>query len=114
MLYGLVNEFRLHALVADELLRDCRSCGRCRFLLASCLHDSEHDTVRLRPLFRRRSGHRPATGRGNPADVAAATGAPPQSAGLLPPPQGLSPKAWGCCELAITRTTVGRHGNEGQ
>jgi len=35
-LYGLVNEFRLHALVTDELEQDCRSCGRCRFLLASC------------------------------------------------------------------------------
>jgi len=43
-LYGLVNEFRLHALVTDELLRDCRNCGRCRFLLASCSHGSEHDT----------------------------------------------------------------------
>jgi hypothetical protein len=35
-LYGLVNEFRLHALVSNELEQDCRSCGRCRFLLASC------------------------------------------------------------------------------
>jgi len=35
-LYGLVNEFHLHALVTDELEQDCRSCGRCRFLLASC------------------------------------------------------------------------------
>lgn len=35
-LYGFVNEFRLHALVSDELEQDCRSCGRCRFLLASC------------------------------------------------------------------------------
>jgi len=35
-LYGLVNEFRLHALVSEELELDCRSCGRCRFLLASC------------------------------------------------------------------------------
>jgi hypothetical protein len=35
-LYGLVNDFHLHALVSDELEQDCRSCGRCRFLLASC------------------------------------------------------------------------------
>ena len=35
-LYGLVAEFHLHALVSDELEQDCRSCGRCRFLLASC------------------------------------------------------------------------------
>jgi len=35
-LYGVVNEFRLHSLVTNELEQDCRSCGRCRFLLASC------------------------------------------------------------------------------
>jgi hypothetical protein len=35
-LYGLVNDVKLHALVSDELEQDCRSCGRCRFLLASC------------------------------------------------------------------------------
>ncbi len=40
-LYGLVNEFRLYALVTDELEQDCHNCGRCRFLLASC--SSRHD-----------------------------------------------------------------------
>ena len=35
-LYALVNEFRLQELLTDELKHDCRSCGRCRFLLATC------------------------------------------------------------------------------
>lgn len=44
-LYGMVNQFRLHTLVSDELEQDCRSCGRCRFLLASCSnrHDDEEE-----------------------------------------------------------------------
>jgi len=41
-LYGMVNEFRLHALVTEELEQDCRSCGRCRFLLASCSRHEDH------------------------------------------------------------------------
>jgi len=41
-LYGMVNEFRLHALVTEELEQDCRSCGRCRFLLASCSRHDDH------------------------------------------------------------------------
>ena len=41
-LYGMVNEFGLHALVTEELEQDCRSCGRCRFLLASCSRNDEH------------------------------------------------------------------------
>ena len=44
-LYGLVNEFRLRALVSDELEQDCRSCGRCRFLLASCASRHEEDAA---------------------------------------------------------------------
>jgi len=44
-LYGLVNEFRLCALVSDELEQDCRSCGRCRFLLASCASRHEEDAA---------------------------------------------------------------------
>jgi ankyrin repeat protein len=43
-LYGLVNEFRLHDLVSDELEQDCRSCGRCRFLLASCASVRDDDS----------------------------------------------------------------------
>lgn len=35
-LYALVNNFQqLRELLTDELKQDCRSCGRCRFLLAS-------------------------------------------------------------------------------
>jgi hypothetical protein len=42
-LYGLVNDFRLYTLVSDELEQDCRSCGRCRFLLASCASRREQN-----------------------------------------------------------------------
>jgi hypothetical protein len=44
-LYGLVIEFDLHALVSDELEQDCQSCGRCRFLLASCSNCHEQDAT---------------------------------------------------------------------
>jgi len=43
-LYGMVNDFWLHTLVTEELEQDCRSCGRCRFLLASCSVHSDQST----------------------------------------------------------------------
>ncbi len=42
-LSGLVQEFRMQALITDELAQDCDRCGRCRFLLAPLrdIDDSE-------------------------------------------------------------------------
>jgi hypothetical protein len=43
-LYGLVNRFHLGELINDELREDCRSCGTCRYLLASvALYESDDD-----------------------------------------------------------------------
>lgn len=40
-LYALVNDFRLQELLTEELKHDCHSCGRCRFLLATCSSASD-------------------------------------------------------------------------
>lgn len=42
-LSSLIQNFRMQALITDELAEDCRRCGRCRFLLAP-LRDSSSES----------------------------------------------------------------------